>query len=119
MSQIFLTVVLALLLFPNVMAKVEAVPPTKANMATEPSEHAQQPARRQPPQPRGEMLYSNHCLGCHESMIHIREKRRVQHLEALRDTVTRWSQELNLNWSSEEIEDVVLYLNIRYYHYTE
>lgn len=119
LPQTFLNLLLALLLVPNVMAKVEVAPPPKASPATEATEQVQQPAHKPPPQPRGEMLYRNHCLGCHESVVHIREKRQAKNLGVLRDTVNRWSQELNLNWSSDEIEDVMLYLNMRYYHYTE
>lgn len=119
MLQLYLPILLTFLLVPNVLAKVEAPAPPKASVASEATEPRQQPATRQAPQPRGEMLYSNHCLGCHESLVHIREIRRVKSIGALRDTVTRWSQELNLTWTSDEIEDVLLYLNMRYYHYTE
>lgn len=114
-----LTLLLLLLLAPNVMAKVEAPMPPQPSGAAEADNHQPQPARRQPSQPRGEMLYSNHCLSCHESVVHIREQRQVSNLSALRENVARWSQELELNWTAEEIDDVALYLNIRYYHYTE
>lgn len=117
MPQPVLTILLLLVLAHNVMAKVETSIPAKAS--TDAAEPKQQPVSRQPPQPRGEMLYTNHCLSCHESLVHIREKRHAKNLDAVRDSVMRWSQQLELNWSADEIEDVVLYLNMRYYHYTE
>lgn len=118
MMQQFITILLTLLLVNNVVAKVESSPAPEVRLEAD-SPQVKQPVNREPLQPRGEMLYTNHCLSCHESVVHIREKRRAKSLDALRATVTRWSQELELNWSSREIEDVVLYLNIRYYHYTK
>ena len=118
MKPQLITTLLILLLANNVAAKAES--PPALDLAIEPeSPQAKQPVGRVPLQPRGEMLYSNHCLDCHESIVHIREKRSAKNLDALRSAVTRWSQQLELKWSSREIEDVVLYLNLRYYHYSE
>ncbi len=64
---------------------------------------------------RGEGLYRNHCLSCHESIAHIRENRRARSLIDLRRWVARWARELDLGWGSEEVEDVTSYLNRTYY----
>ena len=118
MPRQFITILLALLLANNVLAKVETSSAPEVKLEVDASE-SKPPVRKEPLLPRGEMLYTNHCLGCHESLVHIREKRQVKNLDALRAKVIRWSQELELKWSSDEIADVMLYLNMRYYHYTE
>lgn len=71
-----------------------------------------------PPVPlRGQMLYENHCLSCHESIVHIRGKQRTRSLAELRGTVTHWASYLRLRWDKEEVEDVVNYLNNHYYKF--
>lgn len=64
---------------------------------------------------RGQMLYENHCRGCHVSVVHIRSDRRAASLEAVKWEVTRWSSELQLDWRKEEIADVVEYLDREFY----
>ena len=64
---------------------------------------------------RGQMLYENHCRGCHVSVVHIRSNRKAASLEAVRWEVARWSSELQLDWRNEEIADVVEYLDREFY----
>lgn len=64
---------------------------------------------------RGRMLYENHCTRCHTSVVHVREKRRANSLQALESWVRRWSTEEKLDWSSQDLIEVVDYLNHRYY----
>lgn len=66
---------------------------------------------------RGQLLYENHCTRCHASTLHVREARRAESLHALQGWVIRWSGEEKLNWSGEEIADVVEYLDRRYYKF--
>lgn len=66
---------------------------------------------------RGELLYENHCTSCHASIVHIRENRKAKSLAELRDWVGRWSAELKLNWSNEEVEAVAEYLASRFYKF--
>ncbi len=72
-----------------------------------------------PPQPvaasRGQLLYENHCQGCHTSQLHIRENRRARSIDELRGWVSRWAAVQKLNWGAEEIGAVTDYLNRRYY----
>lgn len=68
---------------------------------------------------RGQMLYENHCMQCHESVLHIRERRAVKTLPELRASVTHWAGEAMAPWRAEEIAEVVRYLNDRYYRLTE
>jgi len=66
---------------------------------------------------RGQLLYENHCIACHESVVHIRHDRRAQSYRALQDWVVRWSNQQQLDWDAGEIADVVDYLNRRYYKF--
>jgi cytochrome c5 len=66
---------------------------------------------------RGQLLYENHCKTCHESMVHIREQRRAKSVQDIQYWVGRWSNELDVEWSADEIEAVANYLNDRFYHY--
>lgn len=64
---------------------------------------------------RGRLLYENHCTVCHTSVVHIREDRKSTSREEIRNWVKRWQKELGLQWTSGEINDVIEYLNDRYY----
>lgn len=72
-----------------------------------------------PVAPRGQMLYENHCLGCHESVLFIRARRAVRSLPELRDTVARWAREARAPWRDEEIDAVTGHLNRTYYRFPE
>lgn len=64
---------------------------------------------------RGRLLYENHCTVCHTSVVHIRDERKATSREEIRDWIERWQNELGLQWTSGEVEDVMEYLNERYY----
>ncbi len=120
MPQQYLILLLTALLASNVMATVDSPPQPEVNLQpTDSPQAATPPGKNKTVPSRGELLYSNHCLMCHESIVHIREKRHARNLATLRSAILRWSQELELKWSPRDIEDVVLYLNLRYYHYTK
>lgn len=70
-----------------------------------------------PAPPRGQMLYENHCMSCHESVVHIRSNHRAQSLTELRGTVSNWANYLHLRWGRGEVEEVVTYLNNHYYRF--
>ncbi|MGI9302897.1 MAG: hypothetical protein ACR2RB_09340, partial [Gammaproteobacteria bacterium] len=67
--------------------------------------------------PRGQLLYENHCHSCHESIIHVREQRVVDSIEALEQHVARWVSTLGLSWSPDDIADVERYLDEKFYHF--
>jgi hypothetical protein len=77
------------------------------------------PPRLAPEPSRGQLLYENHCRGCHESVVHITSKRKVRTLPALRDQVSRWAATAKLPWGVAEIEDVANYLDRRYYQFNQ
>ena len=64
---------------------------------------------------RGRLLYENECTVCHTSVVHIREDRKAKSRDEIRSWVQRWSKELKLQWESGEIDDVIEYLNDKYY----
>ncbi|KAA3629508.1 MAG: cytochrome C [Proteobacteria bacterium] len=66
---------------------------------------------------RGEALYRNHCNECHESLVHIRDRPRAKSRQELRLQVVRWSDEIDQQWGSDEIEDIVGYLDFTYYRF--
>lgn len=64
---------------------------------------------------RGLALYENHCTGCHESVVHVRETREVADAAGLEAEVRRRARWLGLAWGAQEVRDVVRYLSERYY----
>jgi mono/diheme cytochrome c family protein len=66
---------------------------------------------------RGKALYETRCSACHASSVHQREARKAKSFDALRAQVQRWSAEVGGGWSDDEIDDVALYLNQRYYRF--
>lgn len=68
-------------------------------------------------QERGRALYENQCESCHEGWAHSRSNRKAKSLAELRSRTAGWSEHSGLDWSSEEIDDVVEYLNDQFYHF--
>ncbi len=66
---------------------------------------------------RGRALYENHCQVCHTPRVHSRANRLPINREELRDIVDRWQREERLRWSSQEVTDVVEFLNRTRYGY--
>jgi len=66
---------------------------------------------------RGRLLYENHCQSCHESVLHVREKRQARGLAEVYWQATRWAVDQKLEWRYPDINDVVQYLNNRYYQF--
>ena len=63
----------------------------------------------------GRILYETRCSACHASSVHNRNARKAKSFDGLRAQVLRWSVEVGGSWSADEINDVTLYLNQRYY----
>lgn len=66
---------------------------------------------------KAQLLYETYCQQCHDSQIHMREKKRAQDLEDIRHFVKRWQNSLELKWTERDIDQVADYINQRYYHY--
>ena len=67
----------------------------------------------------GERLYSTHCMTCHTSQVHWRDKRIAKDWEGLVAQVRRWQSNIGLDWEEEGVLEVARYLNSRYYHFAE
>lgn len=66
---------------------------------------------------RGRLLYENHCLGCHESTVHVRDNHKAKSTDEIRAEVIRWARDQKLEWGSAEIDDVTDYLAERFYRF--
>jgi len=66
---------------------------------------------------RGELLYSTHCIACHSTQVHWREKKLVTDWAGLQSEVRRWQGVSGLGWSNEDIAAVARYLNTLHYRY--
>jgi mono/diheme cytochrome c family protein len=68
---------------------------------------------------RGELLYSTHCIACHTTEIHWRDKKLTKDFKSLSAEVNRWQKLGGLGWGTEDISAVARYLNRLHYHYPE
>jgi len=68
---------------------------------------------------RGQLLYENHCGGCHETSVHGRSPRKADSIASIRQWIGKWQTELKLNWTDADINEVARYLNFKYYQFTE
>jgi hypothetical protein len=66
---------------------------------------------------RGRLLYEGHCDICNNTGVRLRASRKARTFEGIREQVVRWNNELGGAWRREDIDDVTLYLNNRYYFY--
>jgi hypothetical protein len=68
-------------------------------------------------EPRGELLYSTHCIGCHTTQIHWRDKKLATDWISLKEQVRRWSSNTGLAWREDDLQLVTRHLNTLYYHF--
>ena len=66
---------------------------------------------------RGRALYENQCQSCHEQWAHSRTSRKAKSLADLQRLTAAWSTHAGLEWNAEEIDDVVGYLDAKFYHF--
>lgn len=74
-------------------------------------------AKPLPDPTRGELLYSTHCIACHNAEMHWRNKQLVADWPSLRSEVRRWQGVSGLGWGDDEVAEVARYLNALHYHY--
>lgn len=72
----------------------------------------------------GKQLHDKHCKACHVgmtggdgSLLYTRNNRRVNSLEKLESQVRRCESNLELKWFDEDVNKVVEFLNVNYYHF--
>lgn len=66
---------------------------------------------------RGELLYTTHCIACHNARVHWRDQRLATDWKSLVAQVRRWQGIQKLGWNNEDIAAVARYLNTFYYDY--
>jgi ketosteroid isomerase-like protein len=64
---------------------------------------------------RGRLLYETHCIACHTTQAHWRDKHIVRSWADLLYQVTRMQNNAGQEWSMTEIIDVAAYLNELFY----
>ncbi len=62
-------------------------------------------------QSRGELLYTTHCIACHGTQIHWRDKRLATDWGSLLVQVRRWQANAGLGWNEDDILQVARHLN--------
>lgn len=67
---------------------------------------------------RGELLYNNHCIECHTSQMHWRDRRQARDWPGLRAQVERWQAAAGLQWSEADITEVARHLDNTIYRFT-
>ena len=65
----------------------------------------------------GKRLHDANCMGCHNSDIYARKNRIVQSLDALEKQLVSCSHMAKAEFSTNEMQDVLKYLNDQFYHF--
>ena len=73
----------------------------------------------QPAPSRGELLYQTHCVACHDTQVHWRDRKLATDWTGLSEQVRRWQANAGLGWTNDEIDDVVRYLNTTIYRFPD
>lgn len=77
-------------------------------------------ATAQPAAPsRGQTLYELHCIGCHGTQMHWRDRRQATDWPSLVGQVRLWQANALLNWSNDDIDAVARYLNATIYRFPQ
>ena len=66
---------------------------------------------------RGKILYETRCNACHDASVHSRSARKAKSFDGVRAQVLRWSGEVGGSWAKDDVDDVTLYLNQRFYRF--
>lgn len=66
---------------------------------------------------RGEILHQAKCVACHDARVYTRTPRQVKTMEGLIGRVNACNQQLRAGFSRDDVNDVVKYLNDRYYQF--
>lgn len=76
-------------------------------------------AQSAPAKSRGELLYTTHCIACHTTQMHWRDKKQATDWDSLKGQVRRWQGTAQLNWSEADITEVARHLNDTIYRYPQ
>ena len=70
-------------------------------------------------EPRGELLYSTYCIGCHTTQIHWRDKKLATDWTSLKGQIRRWQANVGLGLDEGDVAAIAMYLNDLHYHFPE
>ena len=68
---------------------------------------------------RGELLYTTHCVACHSTQMHWREKKLATDWPNLKAQVQRWQARASLDWNDADVTEVARFLNDTIYRYPQ
>jgi mono/diheme cytochrome c family protein len=74
-------------------------------------------AQPTPDRARGELLYTTHCVGCHSTQVHWRDRTLATDWTTLKAQVFRWQSNTGLGWPDDDVVAVTRYLNALYYRF--
>lgn len=74
-------------------------------------------AAQSPAAQRGRLLYETNCTMCHQQSVHSRTTREARSMSDIRWYARKWSGAAGLRWTIEEIDEVSVYLNERFYRF--
>ena len=76
------------------------------------------PLHAQPAEPsRGRLLYETHCVACHDSQMHWRDRRVARDWPGLVAQVRAWQERARLGWSDNDVVEVARHLNDTIYRH--
>jgi len=78
---------------------------------------AQSPS--QPAPSRGKLLYETHCIACHDTQVHWRDRKLATDWARLSEQVRRWQVNSGLQWTDDDRDEVVRYLNATIYRFPD
>jgi len=79
--------------------------------------NADAPPMRDVDASRGELLYTTHCIACHTTQVHWRDKKLATDWKSLQLQVRHWDKFSELRWTDDDVAAVARYLNVLHYHY--
>lgn len=65
----------------------------------------------------GKILHDQSCAGCHDTSVYSRADKRIKSLANLKAQVSRCTKPAGADWTPQEVDSVVNYLNTEFYHY--
>ena len=68
---------------------------------------------------RGQLLYTTHCLECHTSQVHWRDRRQARDWDSLKAWVRHWQGDGRLQWSEDDVDAVARHLNETVYRFPQ
>ncbi len=65
----------------------------------------------------GQRLHDANCVSCHDSSVYTRPNRGIRSLDALKQQLQGCSHMAKKEFSATETQNIVKYLNERFYHF--